>query len=260
MDKIYLITICLMLFSCSVRCQNGEKTYPKQQKLYEKQEQMEIKIWSKYAEENGYKKGSYQQFNERCKYLLGIDLDTVGDDDNHDIAVNSDFSICKTGQYLRTFGEGLFYQPWLDNDVVTKEQALKMLYDKKNGLGEEFLAYNKLLFNDDKTVEKYFISNLEHAECIVFLFNYENSDELIEKALEVSVKNDNFADPDCPKGDIIKFLFYNNINRGYRKKLLTKMYQRHCQSDKSLEKFFDLAEQFGNYFTDFKYPQKTKDS
>src|SRR5574344_2759635 len=103
MNKIYLIFTYLIIFSCPIRCQ--EETSPKQQKKYDEEEQKEIKICSKYAAENGYKKIGYQQFNERCKYFFGIDLDTVRYYDKNSYSVigsnyDTECCICKDGQYL----------------------------------------------------------------------------------------------------------------------------------------------------------------
>ncbi len=40
---------------------------------------------------------------------------------------------------------------------------MKMLYDKENGIADKFLAYNKLLFNDNITTLSFFIRNPEYA-------------------------------------------------------------------------------------------------
>src|SRR5574344_1559067 len=256
MGKINLILTCLAMFSCQARCQ--ERTSSGQQGKVDKEEQTEIEICSKYAVENGYKKIGYRQFNERCKYFFNMDLDTIPNLYNMINTVNWVCNICKDGQYLIPADVSDSYRQ-LRTGQKDQEQLMTDVFMSE--CGPEFLAYNKLLFNDDKSSEDYFINGFtDESSIVVFSLDYEKSDGIIDRALDSYDRDVNRNDCDCPPIKITEFLFYHNRNRGYRKKVLTKVYQKYSQSEESLERFADLAEQYENIFLTFQYPQKAKDS
>ena len=78
-----------------------------------------------------------------------------------------------------------------------------------------FLAYNKLLFNDNPSSLSYFYKNKDNAIDVVFDLNYEKNDQLIRRAIDYACQNGYIAN------DVKNVLFYNNPSRGYRKKLIT---------------------------------------
>ena len=86
-------------------------------------------------------------------------------------------------QKLRIF----FYQPEIEGEP-TKEDARKMLYDKENGIADKFLAYNKLLFNDNITTLSFFIRNPEYAIDVVFNHDYERNKILTARSIDFSKK------------------------------------------------------------------------
>lgn len=215
---------------------------------YQKQLEMESKIISDYAKKHGYESPDYRTFNERCKYLLGIDLDTVTKDP---VYINdTEYYIIKYGRFLKTYPEDLYYQPWITGEV-TDQDAKKMIENKANGIGAKFVAYNKLLFRNDKSGELYFINNPEATLDIVLGLDYEESDKLLENAVKYMLKY---------KARINDILFYNNPSRGFKKKLITLLYSKCSESVESMEYFNDITYQFYKSFSTLPQYVKVKDS
>ena len=121
-------------------------------------------------------------------------------------------------------------------------EARKVLYTKENGIADMFLAYNKLLFNDNPSSLSYFYKNKDNAIDVVFDLNYEKNDQLIRRAIDV--KN---------------VLFYNNPSRGYRKKLITMFYQQAASNKSCMEAFENLVYAYYKYYKQINVVQKVKD-
>ena len=67
---------------------------------------------------------------------------------------------------------------------------MKMLYDKENGIADKFLAYNKLLFNDNITTLSFY-KNPEYAIDVVFNHDYEEIRYSPQRSIDFSKKTTN---------------------------------------------------------------------
>lgn len=211
----------------------------------------DIRILSAYAKQNGCKDMPYAKFREKCISLFGLDIDNYQSNDMNIIIDRTEYSISKLGLFLKTFPESLFYQPSI-NGVVTDQQATSMLANGDNGIGDKFIAYNKLLFYDDHSVENYFEKNPESAIEVVFNLNYESSERMLTTAIKLARK--------YRVCDVEKFLFYNNPERGFREKIISLYYDTYNNSTDNLQYFTDLIEKYSESFCVLSYPQHIKDS
>lgn len=243
MKKSYLITLYEILFIIPVFCQPEIDNH--------KQLKMESKILTDYVEKHGYKVPNYKTFNERCKYLFGIDLDSVTE---NLVSVNgTEYDIITCARLLKTYPEDLYYQPWITREV-TDQDAKEMLENKSNGIGIKFVAYNKLLFQDDKNGELYFINNPEPTLDIVLSLDYEESNKLLENTVKYMLKYKAYKDR------VSDILFYNNTSRGFKKKLITLLYNKCSESVESIEYFSDITYGFYESFSALSCPVDVKDS
>lgn len=241
MEKNKIITALLLCVSAAVFCQNLES----------RGGDPDVKILSAYAKRNGCKDMPAAEFREKCISLFGIDLDNYQSNDMNIVIDRTEYSISKLGLFLKTFPESLFYQPWIDG-VVTDQQAESMLANGDNGIGDKFIAYNKLLFYDDHSVESYFEKNPESVIEVVFNLNYESSEKMLANAIKLAKKYNVF--------DVAKFLFYNNPERGFRDKLISLYYNTCNNSIDNVQPFTDLIYKFSESFCELPYPQHIKDS
>lgn len=212
------------------------------------QEEMEDKILSKYAIENGYKKIPYKEFKDKSLYYLGVHLNQKESDYLKSINTEIEYTISEIGGYIFTESEGLFYQPNIDEEV-SMEQAQNMLYNRENGIGEKFLAYNKLLFNNDLSVIYYFLQNEETNIDIVFRLNYEENPFLIRKAVLDAGNSNSYKDY------AINILFYNNKKRGYRKDLINHIF-KNCNSFSKIHLFEGMINSLYDNYTQIDFPTK----
>lgn len=222
-----------------VPCQSQENT---------RQEEMEDKILSEYATKNGYKKIPYKEFKDKSLYYLGIHLNKEASDYLKSINTEIEYTISEIGKYIFTESEGLFYQPNIDGEVSI-EQAKNMLYDKGNGIGEKFLSYNKLLFNNDLSVNYYFLQNEEANIDIVFRLNYEGNPLLTQKAVLDAGNSNSYKDY------AINILFYNNKQRGYRKDLISHIF-KNCNSSSKIYLFEGMINSLYDDYAQIDYAAK----
>ncbi|SMP11136.1 SH3 domain-containing protein [Flavobacterium hercynium] len=221
--------------------------------LNKKQETMEIDIFSDYAKKNNYKIISKEEFTKRCLDFFGINILDIDKENYIEINSNSGYLLSAEKQFLRTEAEGLFYNPSLDVPV-SKDYAIKELNNRENRIGEKFLAYNKLLFNDDLVTLSYFINNPEIIE-IVIDFDYEKSIHFFNMAIEM-FKKENFIMENFNN----HYLFYNNKNKGYKKDLLNNIYLRSNNNFEQINNsLVALSYNFSKAFKKIPIYQKTKD-
>lgn len=211
----------------------------------------DIRILSAYAKQNGCTDMPYVKFREKCISLFGLDIDNYQSNDMNIIIDPTEYSISKSGLFLKTFPESLFYQPSVDG-VVTDQQAISMLANSDNGIGDKFIAYNKLLFYDDYSVENYFEKNPDSAIEVVFNLNYESSERMLTTAIKLAKK--------YRVCDVEKLLFYNNPERGFREKIISLYYHMYNNSTDNLQGFTDLIDEFSGSFCELPHYQHIKDS
>lgn len=113
-----------------------------------KQGLMQTSILKEYAKSHKYKVPTYRDFQEKCMKYFGVSLHQEAQDYEVSIDHNSDYTINELCRFIYVEVENLFYQPKIEREV-TAEDAQKLLYAKENGIADKFIAYNKLLFNDD---------------------------------------------------------------------------------------------------------------
>ena len=220
--------------------------------LMKKEESMQFLILEEYAKSHGYKAPDYDVFKEKCLQLFGIQLHSSAQTYSLDINEDIVYSINEIGRFIYTGNESLFYQPALDHEP-TMDEARKVLYTKENGIADMFLAYNKLLFNDNPSSLSYFYKHKDNAIDVVFDLNYENNDLLTQRAIEYACQNGYIVN------DVTNVLFYNNPSRGYRKKLITMFYKQ-AETDKNrMETFENLVYAFYKHYKQINVKQKVKD-
>jgi hypothetical protein len=244
--------ISLLIISCngqSSKIINEDKSFS----INKNQTKIEMEILSDYAKENSLKKISYEEFRNKCSLLFGIELDSSTNSDSYiNIGNNTEYSLSTTGQFLNVTGESLFYQPEIEGKV-SKEQAKKFLNDSKNGIGTKFIAYNKLLFNDDVSTLNYFVNNIDECRDVIFNLDYENNNNLI------TLSTGNFGKDNFYEDNLENILFYNNQKRGFKKKVLEIIYKRCSSSPNTISYFEDFIYKYHENFLKLNYSQKTKD-
>jgi len=217
-----------------------------------KEDSMQSLILEEYAKSHGYKAPSYEVFKEKCLQLFGIRLHPSAQVYSLDINEDIIYSVNEIGRFIYTGNESLFYQPALDHEP-TMDEARKVLYTKENGIADMFLAYNKLLFNDNPSSLSYFYKHKDNAIDVVFDLDYENNDLLIQRAIEYACQNSYIVN------DVTNVLFYNNPSRGYRKKLITMFYKYAETSKERMETFENLVYAYYKHYKQINVRQKVKD-
>ena len=257
--NIKIILFCLFsltIINCkgqpSVSKQKKVKTEYVNTKLMEKEDSMQSLILEEYAKSHGYKAPSYEVFKEKCLQLFGIRLHPSAQVYSLDINEDIIYSVNEIGRFIYTGNESLFYQPALDHEP-TMDEARKVLYTKENGIADMFLAYNKLLFNDNPSSLPYFYKHKDNAIDIVFDLNYENNDLLTQRAIEYACQNGYIVN------DVTNVLFYNNPSRGYRKKLITMFYKYAETSNDRMETFENLVYAYYKHYKQINVRQEVKD-
>ena len=224
-------------------------------KMMDQQELMQTSILSKYGKDNGYNPLSYQDFQNRCMEYWGLSLHKEPKDYVLSIGGYTEYTINEWGRFLYTEAENLFYQPEIDGEP-TKEDARKMLYDKENGIADKFLAYNKLLFNDNITTLSFFIRNPEYAIDVVFNHDYERNKILTARSIDFSKKTTDYS---VYRDNTEKVLFYNNRKRGFRRNLINEIYLSCNKTQETMAPFDDLVYAYFKQFKQLNYPQDVKD-
>ena len=257
--NIKIILFCL--FSLTIINCKGQSSVSKQKKvkteyvntiLMKKEDSMQSLILEEYAKSHGYKAPSYEVFKEKCLQFFGIQLHSSAQTYSLDINEDIVYSINEIGRFIYTGNESLFYQPALDHEP-TMDEARKVLYTKENGIADMFLAYNKLLFNDNPSSLSYFYKHKDNAIDVVFDLNYENNDLLTQRAIEYACQNGYIVN------DVTNVLFYNNPSRGYRKKLITMFYKYAETSKERMETFENLVYAYYKHYKQINVRQKVKD-
>ena len=249
------------MFSLTIINCKGQSSVSKQKKvkteyvntiLMKKEDSMQSLILEEYAKSHGYKAPSYEVFKEKCLQFFGIQLHSSAQTYSLDINEDIVYSINEIGRFIYTGNESLFYQPALDHEP-TMDEARKVLYTKENGIADMFLAYNKLLFNDNPSSLSYFYKHKDNAIDVVFDLDYENNDLLIQCAIEYACQNGYIVN------DVTNVLFYNNPSRGYRKKLITMFYKYAETSKERMETFENLVYAYYKHYKQINVRQEVKD-
>ena len=257
--NIKIILFCL--FSLTIINCKGQSSVSKQKKvkteyvntiLMKKEDSMQSLILEEYAKSHGYKAPSYEVFKEKCLQFFGIQLHSSAQTYSLDINEDIVYSINEIGRFIYTGNESLFYQPALDHEP-TMDEARKVLYTKENGIADMFLAYNKLLFNDNPSSLSYFYKHKDNAIDVVFDLNYENNDLLTQRVIEYACQNGYIVN------DVTNVLFYNNPSRGYRKKLITMFYKYAETSKERMETFENLVYAYYKHYKQINVRQEVKD-
>ena len=257
--NIKIILFCL--FSLTIINCKSQSSVSKQKKvrteyvntiLMKKEDSMQSLILEEYAKSHDYKAPSYEVFKEKCLQLFGIRLHPSAQVYSLDINEDIIYSVNEIGRFIYTGNESLFYQPALDHEP-TMDEARKVLYTKENGIADMFLAYNKLLFNDNPSSLSYFYKHKDNAIDIVFDLNYENNDLLTQRAIEYAFQNGYIVN------DVRNVLFYNNPSRGYRKKLITMFYKYAETSKERMETFENLVYAYYKHYKQINLKQEVKD-
>lgn len=181
---------------------------------------IEISILADFLNEQHYKKQGINKFKQRCLDFFGIDISLTKDDYFQCIeGVSGCYNISPTQEFLDTFGESIFYEPSVPTTPTIQDVKTK-LRKKDNLLAQQFVVYNRLLFNDDTSLNSFFQDkeSIDYLLEIVFQFDYEKNEVLYQSALpyiinsEINLSNNQHL------------LFYNNPQKGYKKRLLNDIF------------------------------------
>ena len=257
----YALMCLLSLFAFPCHGRNKNASMPKDtayvnRKLMDEQALIQTSILEEYGKENGYKAPTYQEFQDRCMEYWGISLHKKAQDHTVNIGLCIEYTINEVGRFIFTEAEGLFDQPEKEEDP-TEEDAKRVLFTRENGIGEKFLAYNKLLFNDNAATLSFFLNNPEYAIDIVFNIDYERNKMLMTKSIDFAknVPNHSFY-RDCAES----ILFYNNKKRGFRRNLIAEIFRMSNRTNETMTPFDDLVYAYFELFTKLKYAQQVKDA
>lgn len=254
--RIYsTLAFSILLINCLGRnisvptTNDGVNTDRKQTLKYDK---MQTIILEAYIKKRGYKVPSYQEFRDKCLFLLGVSLNKTPEDYAYNISSQMEYTINEPARLIYTEAESLFYQPQI-NGEPTEEEAIKTLENKENGIGDKLIAYNKLLFNDDDATLAYFMNHQENAIEVVYNLDYEKKTILTKKAITFARQTDVYTE------DMEDILFYKNKERGFRKNFITDIYQQCCADNTKMEPFEDLVDAYYKDFVKLNYAQPVKD-
>lgn len=187
----------IMIFNIS--CQGQEN---RSSKIEKKEMEMFSKILSKSQFQN-----SKENFENINKELLGIDNQNLEEGYNEIVIFNEaiDYQISKEEKYIK-IGEDILP----DIDKIKEEDLINYPYTKS------VVNLNKILYQNDLTSILTTIHNdVDLAQDIVILFNYEKNEILLKKVC------DNINDlEDYSNNFVLSIVFYNK-DYTIRKKLLT---------------------------------------
>lgn len=255
MVRLLLIIASVFLTACVSRA--SQKTITKKKTRLACLERLDAaeankRILEAYIKKRGYKVPSYQEFRDKCLFLLGVSLNKTPEDYAYNISSQMEYTINEPARLIYTEAENLFYQPQI-NGEPTEEEAIKMLENKENGIGDKLIAYNKLLFNDDDATLAYFMNHQEDAIEVVYNLDYEKKTILTKKAITFACQTDVYTE------DMEDILFYKNKERGFRKNFITDIYQQCCTDNTKMEPFEDLVDAYHKDFVKLNYAQPVKD-
>lgn len=212
----------------------------------------EASILSELLKEKNYTKPDSDAFRQKCLEHFGIDIQR--DASNYIQCINGTtgcYDIYIKDALLATFGESVFYDPAMPGTPTVKD-VNKRLRSKKDLPAKQFIAYNKLLFNDDYSVNGFFLQNesKDYLWEIVFRFDYEKNETLYAAA---------FSDIAIHQVKISTnqhLLLYNNPQRGYKKRLLNDFYLEKGIS--TIEQILDSTNNNWNNFQTVGYDINTE--
>lgn len=187
----------IMIFNIS--CQGQEN---RSSKIEKKEMEMFSKILSKSQFQN-----SKENFENINKELLGIDNQNLEDGYNEIVIFNEaiDYQISKEEKYIK-IGEDILP----DVDKIKDENLINYPYMKS------VVNLNKILYQNDLTsILKTIHNDVDLAQDIVILFNYEKNEILLKKVCD----NINNLE-DYSNNFVLSIVFYNK-DYTIRKKLLT---------------------------------------
>lgn len=181
---------------------------------------VEITILSELLKEENYKTPDFNQFKQRCLDYFDINISSSTKEYSQYMeGISGRYDISIKQAFLFTFGESIFYEP-SNPETPTIKHVKTRLRQKNNQLAQQFIAYNKLLFNDDASVTSFFLKkdSIDFLWEVVFLFDYEKNETLYKAAIP------NIATTINKISTNQHLLFYNNQQRGYKKRLLNDLY------------------------------------
>lgn len=222
----YLILVFLTFFMSAVSAQTEEEKEQEQliEKWGERDFAEEVGIVSEFLLSKGYKIPSEKSFKQKSWDFFGIDVDSITFDCQSLLSKYDYCCFTKNGRFLLTYSETFRVAEYKGYDLpLTPKQGLELLNSPDNGFSPHLIAYNKLLFNDnvDPYVKNYFLKNRASSlQEVVIYFNYETNSLLYEASLPVW---------DDDLRNMWHFLFYNNYQKGYRKRLLNDLYSQSGQ-------------------------------
>lgn len=199
---ILLILFSIFTFTCC------SKSNIKNQS--DKDMDIETEILKEALKKNNYKFINKEDFIGRVKLYFG-----ESSIDGEQIVGKNAYQLDTFNQFINTFPESIFYNPNTQENQFTKEQAINNLSNLTDYSTAKFLAYNKLLFNDDNLSSLFFLQNLDDANEVVIDFGYEKS-EKINTMVVNKMDIDNFDEKTYRS-----VLIYNNGS--IRSKFITKI-------------------------------------
>lgn len=176
---------------------------------------LEMEMLSDFLKENGYKILDSEKFRNLCEQYFYTNI--IGENYIQPIGKNS-YGLAYDKRFLNTFNESIFYNPDTRKESFKYNEAKKHLSNRENKQSQKFIAYNKLLFNDDISALSYFIQNEEDCYEIVVDFHYEKNKNLFNISMNYL---SNLSSIQKHELTLILFLKQNNL----RKSIIDNLYE-----------------------------------
>lgn len=222
---IVLITIIFFMCSCKGKGLTKEKDghigneqIEKDEEYLSMSKEKEFELIAEALKKQGYKNISNEDFIKRSIRYFGNQIE---EDEGKDFLSNitdEGYSISTKFQVLNTAILPLTYDGETLGPDYTEEQVVRNLGNTNRFITKQIMAYNKLLFNDDKLAIYFFIDKMykDNAIEVVVNFGYENNDELVDYV--ISFLNPSSINFEC-------MFLYNDthtVRRDFLKRFINK--------------------------------------
>lgn len=185
-----------------------------------------LPLMTKLLSDNGYKYPKHEDFKNKIIDYCGVDIDA---------GKYNDVYLERGLGFAALSSEGFIDTYQLDRGVIegAGDAFADILKDGINdGYNNDFINYNKILFNDDAATISKIVKDPSKIEDIIIYLNYEKNNLLnnflIKNLKKVEDYNDDFK---------LHLLWYNNRNKSevIRKKIISEII------DKNPDFVYDLA-------------------
>lgn len=181
---------------------------------------MEINLLNKFLVDKGYKTPNSHDFSQRCLDYFGININSTNETYMQPVGESS-YGISKEKFFLNTFSESIFYNPNSAGESFNYDEGKMILYKNDNIDSQKFLAYNRILFNDNISSLSYFMQNKADAFEVVVNFDYEKNQSMFDLAIDQLNEMNNIN-----KHNLFHIIYYNYEKKGIKKTIINKLFEK----------------------------------